>query len=101
MPGQHDVHAHFSATLHDRVKVVYLEPQQHTVPVWLVVRIADRTVMVLYFEAVQLKDKPAIRYQTLIFGAAMVAPQTQQTLIPSAACFHVGNGDERLRTHPQ
>ena len=30
----------------------------------------------------------------------MIAPAAQQTLIPSAACFHIGDGDERLRTHP-
>jgi hypothetical protein len=29
----------------------------------------------------------------------MIAPAAEQTLIPSAACFHVGNGDQRLRTH--
>ncbi len=29
----------------------------------------------------------------------MIAPAAEQTLIPSAACFHIGNGDQRLRTH--
>jgi hypothetical protein len=29
----------------------------------------------------------------------MIAPAAQEALIPSAACFHIGNGDERLRTH--
>ncbi len=100
MPGQDDFHAHFSGTLHDRFKVVYLEPEQYTVSVWLVITIADGTVIVFHFEAVQLKDKPAIRDQPLIFGAPVIAPAAQQTLIPSATCFHIGYGDERLGTHP-
>jgi hypothetical protein len=29
----------------------------------------------------------------------MVAPAAQETLIPSVTCFHVGYGDEALRTH--
>jgi hypothetical protein len=57
-------------------------------------------MMVFYFKAVQLKDKLAIRDQLLKRGAPMTAPAAQQTLIPSAACFHIGNADERLRTHP-
>lgn len=66
MPRHDDLHAHLSGALHDRVKVVYLEPQQYTVSVWLVITITDRTVIVFYFEAVQLKDKLAIRDQPLI-----------------------------------
>lgn len=100
MARHDDLHAHFSRTLHDRVKVVYFEPQQYTVSVWLVIAIADRTVMVLYFEAMQLKNKLTIRDQPLIFGAPMIAPAAQQTLIPSATCFHIGYRDERLRPHP-
>ena len=100
MPGHDDLDAHFSGTLHDRVKVVYLEPQQYTVSVWLVITIADRTVIVFYFETVQLKDKLAIRDQPVICGAPVIAPAAQQTLIPSATCFHIGYCHERLRTHP-
>jgi len=100
MAGHDDLDAHFSGALHDRVKVVHFEPQQYTVSVWLIIAIADATVMVFYFEAVQLKDKLAIEDQLLIFGSPMTAPATQQTLIPSATRFHIGYGDERLRMHP-
>jgi hypothetical protein len=100
MSGHDDLHAHFGGALHNRVQVIHFEPQQYTVSVWLVITIANRTVIVLYFEAVQLKDKLAIRDQLLIFGAPMIAAAAQQTLIPSATCFHIGYGDERLRTHP-
>jgi hypothetical protein len=49
--------------------------------------------MVFYFEAVQLKDKLAICDQLFICGAPVIAPAAGQTLIPSAACFHIGKGD--------
>jgi hypothetical protein len=100
MPGHDQLHAHFRCALHDHVKVVYLEPQQHPISVWPNIAIANRSVMVVHFEAVQLKDKLAIRDQPLIFGASMSAPAAQQPLVPSAARFHIGYGDERLRTHP-
>jgi len=99
MPGDDDLHAHFSGALKDRVKVVHLEPQQYTVSVWLVITIADGTVMVFYVEAVQLQDKLTIEDQLLIFGAAVTASAAQQTPIPSAAGFHIGYGDERMRMH--
>ena len=99
MPRHGDLHAHFSGTLHHRVKVVHLEPQQDAVSVWLVGAIADRTVVVVHLEAVQLENNLAVPDQLLIFAAAMVASAAQQSLIPAAACFHIANSDERLRTH--
>jgi hypothetical protein len=99
MPGHDYLHAHLSRALHHRVKVVHLEPQQYAISVWLIITITDQTVMVFYFEPVQLKDKLVIRDQLLIFRAPMIAPAAQQTPTPSATCFHVGYGDERLRTH--
>ena len=77
MPGRDNLHSHFSRALHDRVEVVYLEPQQYPVSVWLVITIADRAVIVFYFEAVQLKNKLAIRDQSVIFGTPMIAPAAQ------------------------
>ena len=99
MPGQDDLHTHFGGAPHDRVKIVDLKPQQYTVSVWLVVAIANRTVMVFNVETVQLKDKLAIPDQLLIFGASMIAPAAEETLIPTATCFHIGYRDEWLRTH--
>ena len=99
MPGHDDLDAHFSGALHHRLKIVDLEPEQHPVSIWLVITVADRAVMVFYFEAVQLKNKLAIRDQLFVRGAPMIASAAQQTLIPSAACFHIGHGDQRLRTH--
>jgi hypothetical protein len=56
--------------------------------------------MVCCFEAVQLQHKLAIRDQLLVSGPAVIALAAEQTLIPSAACFHIGNGNERLKAHP-
>jgi hypothetical protein len=46
MLGHDNPHSHFSRALHDRVKVVYLEPQQYTVSVRLVITMADRAVII-------------------------------------------------------
>ena len=99
MPGHDDLHTHFSGAPHDPVEIVYLKPQQHAVSVWLVVTIANQAVMVFNFEAVQLEHKLAVPDQLLIFGASMIALAAQKTLIPTATCFHIGYGDEWLRTH--
>ncbi len=60
MPGYDNLDSHFSRPLHDRFKIVNLEPQQYPVPIWLVIGIANTTVVVFYFEAVQLKHKLAL-----------------------------------------
>jgi hypothetical protein len=99
MTRQHRLDAHFSGALHNRFKIVDLEPQQHPVSIWLVVTIANPPVMMFHLEAVQLKDKLPVRDQLFICGAPMIAPAAEQTLVPSAARFHIGHGDQRLRTH--
>ncbi len=99
MPGQDDLHTHLERALHDGIKILYLEPQQYTVSVWLGITISDAAVMVLYFETVQLKNKLSVPDQLLIDRAPMTALAAQQTLIPTATCFDIGNGDQRLRTH--
>jgi len=76
MPGQNHLHVHFSRALHDRVEVLYLEPQQHAVPIRLVVAIADPAVMVFHFKAVQLEDELAVRNQPLVLRAAVITAQT-------------------------
>lgn len=94
-----DLDAHFSSALHDSVKIVHLKPQQYAVSVWLIITIANGTVVVLDFEPVQLKHKLAVEDQLLILGAPVTASAAQQALIPSTTCFHIGNGNERLGTH--
>jgi hypothetical protein len=99
MPGPDDFHAHFSGTPHDRIEIVYLKPQQYAVSVGFLVPVADVTVVVLHFKAVQLKDELSVPEQLLIGCGAMTALATEQTLIPTATCFHIRYSDERLRMH--
>ncbi len=93
MAAHDDLYVHCGGALKHRVKVIDFKPQQYAVSVWLVFTISDRAVMVFHREAVQLKDKLAIRDQLLIFGASMIASAAQQALIPSAAGFHIRYGD--------
>jgi hypothetical protein len=99
MPRHDNLDTHFSRPLHDRFKIVHLEPQQHPISIWPIVAIADRAVMMFHFEAVQLKDKLPIGNQLFICGATMIAQASQKALVPSAAGFHIGYSDQRLRTH--
>jgi len=49
------IDAHFSGALHEFVEIIHLEPQQHAVPVRLVIPISDRAVMMFHGEAMQLQ----------------------------------------------
>ena len=64
-----------------------------------VIRIANRFVMVVDLEGVQLHDKHTVRLESFVLGAAMRTPTTEQALIPSATGFHVGHCDKGLRSH--
>ena len=93
MPRQDNGDAHLSGTLRDSIEIINLKPQQNTIPVWSVVLIGNRPVMMLSVETVQLQHKLAMRDQLFISAATMVALTAEQTLIPSAACFHIGDGN--------
>ena len=99
MPRHDNLDIHFHRPLESRFKIVDLEPEQHAVTIWLIVTTANRAVMMFYLEAVQLKDKLPFRNQLFVCGAPMIAPAAQQTLVPSAARFHIGHRDQRLGTH--
>jgi hypothetical protein len=99
MPRHDNLGPHFNGALYDLFKIVDLEPEQHTVSVGPVVRIAYRAVMMFHLEAMQLKHELAIRDQLFIGGASVIAPAAEQSLVPAAARFHIGHGDQRLRTH--
>jgi hypothetical protein len=99
MAGPKHLDTHFGGALHDRVEIIHFEPKQQPIAVGPVGAIADGTVMVLGFKAVQLQNEGAVLYQLLIFCAAVSAAAAQQMLIPAAAGFDVGHTDERLRAH--
>ncbi|HXJ04658.1 MAG TPA: hypothetical protein VNH65_06150 [Candidatus Acidoferrum sp.] len=97
--GQQDLDAHFGGPLHDRVEVIHLEPEQHTIPVGSAGAIADEAVMMFDVKAVQLQDEPAILHPLLIVPAAMSFAAAQQALVPPAAGFEIRYTDERLGAH--
>ena len=99
MAGQDELDAHFGGTLHYRVEVLHLEPEQHTIAVGSVGAIGDGAVMMLDFETVQLQDELAILHQLLILLAAVSPAAADQPLVPLAAGFDIGDTDERLGEH--
>ena len=99
MAWKDDLRAEFRGALEDRIEVVDLKPEQKTVPVRLVIGVANGTVFVGNLETVQLKHDLAVPDQLLVFRTAMIAAAAEETLIPAAAGFDIGDGDERLGTH--
>jgi hypothetical protein len=73
MSGVDDLYAHFFGAFDDCLEIIYLEPQQNTIAVGLVITITDPSVMVLNIEAVQLKNELTVRDQALVLGAPMIA----------------------------
>jgi hypothetical protein len=99
MAGQHDLDAHFGSAPHNRVEVIHLKPEQHTITVGFAGAIADGPVMVSYVKAVQLQDEPAIFHKLLIMPTAVSPAAAQQALIPPAAGCNIRDTDERLGAH--
>ena len=99
MARKNNLDPHFDGTLHYLVKILHLEPEQHTIAVGPIRAIGDGAVMVLDFKAVQLQDERAILHQLLILLAAVGAAATEQALIPAAAGFDIRDADERLGAH--
>ena len=99
MAGKNNLDLHFRGALHYRVEVFHLKPEQHTISVGLIGTIADVTVLVLDFKAVQLQDERAIFHELLVLLAAVGTAATQQALVPAAAGFDIGDADERLGAH--
>ena len=99
MTWQDNLGVHLLGTNNGCVEVVDLEPQEYTVSVGFEIWIPDGAMMVLDIPSVQLHDQPAVRDQPFIFGAAMPALTTQQTLKPATARFDIVNANERLWVH--
>jgi hypothetical protein len=82
------------------LEVVDFKPQEHSVPVGLVIRIADWPVVVFDLKAVQLEDQHTLRRdQSLIFRPAVVAPTVEESLVPTAAAFDISYRNQGLGTH--
>jgi hypothetical protein len=99
MTREYDVHLHLGGAAHNGVEVFDFEPQQDTVSVGPVARVANGAVRVVRFKAVQLRDDLTIPEQLLIDGAAVPALAAKKTLVPAAAGFDIGYRQERLWSH--
>jgi hypothetical protein len=96
---QDDPGAHRFGPCNGGVDVVNLEPEKQSISWGHVVRIANRSVMVLHFPAVQLHHEPARMHETLVIRTAMCAFAIEQSLIPAAACFDISHANQGLRSH--
>jgi hypothetical protein len=99
MLWQEDLNLHFDGALNYFVKILNHKPQQDAISVGTVLGVADSAVMMLYQETVKLQNELAIPQQPFVFWASVIAPASQQALVPAAACLHVGYGNERLGQH--
>jgi hypothetical protein len=86
---------------HGVIEVVDLEPQQDAVAVGLIVRIADRSVVVCDLKAVELEYEFAIPDQPLVFRPAVGTVTAEEMLIPATARFHIRDCYEGLGAHPK
>jgi hypothetical protein len=57
MPGHDNVNGHRSCSLHQIFEIIHLKPHQYAISIWQVVRVANGTMVVVYFEAVQLQNQ--------------------------------------------
>ena len=94
-----DIDAHLCTSTDRRVEIINLEPQQDAVSIGVVVRLADATVIVLYLKVVQLHHKPISIDQAFVVGAAVVATDAEQLLVPTAAGLNISGTDKGLRVH--
>jgi NAD dependent epimerase/dehydratase family enzyme len=56
-------------------------------------------MIVLDLEGVELQYEFAVSRQAFVLGPPMGAFESQQALVPAAAGFDIGDGDERLWSH--
>jgi hypothetical protein len=62
MPRLHDLYSHLHCPHHGGIKVVDLNPKQHTIPLRLGGRITNWAVMMLHIPPVQLENQPIAGY---------------------------------------
>jgi hypothetical protein len=97
---QLDLGSKFSGPSHSRVEVFNFEPQQYSMAPRPDVGLAQRTVVVLDFPAMQLKDEPPVAVdEPFIVGSTVVALRPEEMLKPFARGLDVVDGKEWLWAH--
>ena len=81
------------------VDVVHLEPKQQAVSRRQVIRVADGSVVMFQFPAVQLQYELAGVDEAFVIWAAMIALAVEQPLIPMAARFDISHANQWLWSH--
>jgi hypothetical protein len=99
MAGQEDLGFELLRADDRRVEVVDLEPEKQAVAVRLVERIGERAMVMVSVKRVKLENERVTVHQPLVLGTPVGTLAPQKVLIPSAACFDVAYGNQRLRTH--
>ena len=64
-----------------------------------VMELIEDPALVLDLKAVELHHEPISIDQAFVVGAAVVATEAEQLLVPTAAGLDVSGTDERLRVH--
>ena len=98
MAWQDNLRLQFLSVHQSCVKVGNFKPQEHTVS-RCDVGIANATMMMFHFPAVQLKNQPPLRNEPLVIGAAVVTPTAQEPLIPATARFNITHANQGLGCH--
>ena len=98
MARQDNLSLQFLSAGQGRVEVADFKPQEHTIS-RRDAGIANATVMMLLFPAMQLKHHPSLRNEPLIVWAAVVTPTAQEPLIPATARLNIAHADQGLWVH--
>jgi hypothetical protein len=57
MARQNDVGLQFSGTRDGSIEVIDFKPEEHSIAIWLAVRISNQSVVMLDIKSVQLEDQ--------------------------------------------
>jgi hypothetical protein len=80
------------------VEVIDFKPEEYAVS-RRDTGISDEAVVMFYIPRMQLKNQTSIGHEPLVLRTAMVTATVKQTLIPTAACFHIADANQRLWIH--
>jgi hypothetical protein len=87
-----------TSSLDRRIEIVHLEPQQDSMSRWRQVRV-DKIRVILLVPGMDLEDQLTVTKYPIINIAMLVfreCADSQQLLIPAAACAYVSHGNQRL-----
>jgi hypothetical protein len=91
--GQDDLRLQRLGPCNSSIDVAYLEPEKQTIPRRHIVRIADASMMMLFFPAVKLKYQQSAVDEPFVVGPAVVTLAVEQFLIPAAAGLDISDAN--------